>query len=137
MGLQPLKVYSLTYGFSYHNINQTESEKQDADYNAQVHDFIDSAKMFYATKEFQSTYDHYNTASTFLGGMSNEDNLEAAIIFSKIAAIDHDEKYSSIALDFLNLLALRDHLTKKQLFRQPAFKILQKEQRWMDMIDEL
>jgi hypothetical protein len=88
-------------------------------------------------KEFEKTYDYYNSASTFLSGMTNADNFEAAIIFSKIGAADKDEKYKSIALDFLNLLYARRNLTKAKLLMQPAFKILYKEQRWRDMIKQL
>jgi hypothetical protein len=94
---------------------------------------MDRAKYYYKRNEFQKTYHYYNTASTFLGGMSNDDNFEAAIIFSRIAAINNEEQYKSIALDFLDLLFLRRYLTKAKLHKQPAFKILHKEQRWIDM----
>lgn len=137
VGLQPLQVYALTYGFAYHKTTATESERNDSIYAAHVQLLIDSAKYCYNKKEFQKTYDYYNTASTFLGGMSNADNYEAAVIFSKIAAIDNDEQYKSISLDFLDLLFLRSCLTKGQLYNHPAFKILHKEQRWTDLITQL
>ena len=107
--------------------------KRNPRYMAHVRLLIDSAKYFYIKKEFQKTYDYYNTVSTFLGGMTNADNFEAAIIFSKIAAEDNDTQYKSIALDFLDLLYLRRDLTKAQLRKQSAFRILFKEQRWIDM----
>jgi hypothetical protein len=132
-GLQPLKIYALTYGFDYHAISAEESHKKDTDYKAKVRLLIDSAKYYYTKKEFQRTYDFYNTASTFLGGMSNADNFEAAIIFSKIAIVNNDEKYKSIALDFLGLLSLRRCLNKKELKQQNSFKVLHNEPRWLEL----
>ncbi|MBX2963735.1 MAG: hypothetical protein KF687_14590 [Cyclobacteriaceae bacterium] len=135
IGLQPLRVYALTYGFVYHPIGFEQSNKKDSDYIAQVLTLLDSAKLSYKKKEFQKTYDFYNTASTFLGGMSNEDNFEAAIIFSKIASENNEDadKYKSIALDFLDLLVLRGDLSKSKLKKQPSFKILFDQQRWIDI----
>ncbi|MCG2617622.1 tetratricopeptide repeat protein [Terrimonas sp. NA20] len=133
IGLIPLKIYALTYGFDYHNISMDKSTANDADYKAQVQLLIDSAKYSYEKNEFQKVYDFYNSASTFLGGMSNADNFEAAIIFSKIAMVNKDEKYKSIALDFLDLLFLRSSLNKKQLLQQPSFNILHKEPRWLNI----
>ncbi|RMZ59900.1 tetratricopeptide repeat protein [Chryseobacterium nematophagum] len=137
IGLQPLKIYSLTYGFSYNEINAQESEQKDSIYNAEVQKLMDNAKYFYKKEEFQKTYDYYNTASTFLSGMSNTDNFDAAVLFVKIAAVNSDEKYKSIALDFLDLLFLRGFLTKSQLNDEPAFRILYKEQRWIDLNKKL
>jgi hypothetical protein len=130
IGLPTLQVYALTYGFVYHPIGIEQSNKKDSDYMAQVLDLIDSAKLAYTKKEFQKAYDFYNSASTFLGGMSNEDNFEAAIIFSKIASENNEDKYKGIALDFLDLLVLRGYINKGKLKRQPSFKILYDEQRW-------
>jgi len=137
IGLQPLQIYALTYGFSYHNVTAKESEQKDSSYMIHVQLLMDSAKYFYRKKEFQKTYDYYNIASTFLGGMNNKDSFEAAIIFSKIAATNTDEQYKSISLDFLDLLYLRRNLTKAQLLKQPAFRILYKEQRWIDLNKQL
>ncbi len=133
IGLQPLQIYALTYGFVYHRINLEQSNKNDSDYNTQVQHLMDSAKLYYTKGEFQKTYDFYNTASAFLGGMSNADNFEAAIIFSKIASVNNEDKYKSIALDFLDLLLLRGDLSKTKLKNQPSFKILFNEQRWIDI----
>jgi len=137
IGLQSLRVYALTYGFSYREIDARQSEQNDSAYRIRVQNLIDSAKYFYTKKQFLKTYDFYNTASTFLGGMSNADNFEAAVIFSKIAAIDNDDQYRSIALDFLYLLFLRRYLTKAQLDKEPAFKLFYKEQRWIDLNKKL
>ncbi|WP_028787726.1 DUF6624 domain-containing protein [Terrimonas ferruginea] len=137
IGLQPLEMYALTYGFSYQQPTTAQARYNDSAANANVQLLMDSAKYFYSKKDFQKSYDYYNTASTFLSGMSNTDNLDAAIIFSKIGAIDKDEKYKSISLDFLNLLYARRTLTKMQLLSQPPFKVLYKEQRWVDMINGL
>ncbi len=137
MRLQPLQIYALTYGFNYKIPTTAQARRRDSVENVNLHLLIDSAKYFYSIKEFEKTYDYYNTASTFLGGMNSEDNLEAAILFSKIGAVDKDEKYKSIALDFLNLLYLRKNLSKAQLLAQSAFQVLYKEQRWMDIIKQL
>lgn len=137
IGLQPLQIYALSYGFDYQNLTAKQAERKDSIYLAQVCQLMDSAKYFYSKKEFQKTYDYYNTASTFLGGMSNADNFEAAIVFSKIAAVDNNNQYKSIGMDFLDLLYLRDKLTKAQLLKEPAFTILYSEQRWIDLIERL
>lgn len=133
MGMLPLEIYSLTYGFSYQSIKANESKKKDQAYNKQVQDLIRKAKQSYKNNEFQKTYDYYNEASTFLGGMSDNDNYEAAIIFSKIAAVNEDEKYKSIALDFLSLLKLRNFLSNRDLQKEILFQILHKELRWIEM----
>ncbi|MFC4162453.1 DUF6624 domain-containing protein [Epilithonimonas zeae] len=137
LGLEPLEIYSLIYGFSYQPIDSKESAKRESIYNSQVKELLKNAKKAYNVKEFQKAYDDYNTASTFLGGMSNNDNIEASILFSKIAKIDKDEKYKSIALDFLDLLYLRGKLTITQLLKQSEFKILHQEQRWIDLLGKL
>ena len=130
IGMESLELYSLIYDFSYKNITSKESDEKDATYKKQVQDLIKNAKMFYEKKEFSKTYDYYNTASTFLGGMTNKENFEAAVIFSKIGTIDQDEKYKSISLDFLELLNLRKFLTKRKLINEPAFLVLHKDPRW-------
>lgn len=137
MGLEPLEIYSLIYGFSYQPIDSKESAKRESAYNLQVKNLLNDAKKAYKAKEFQKTYDDYNTASTFLGGMSNNDNFEASILFSKIAKVDKDEKYKGISLDFLDLLYLRGKLSKTQLLKQSDFKILHQQKRWIDLVKKL
>jgi len=137
IGLSPLKIYALAYGFSYSGITKQKSDWQNSDYRKRVQSLIDLAKNSYIQKDFQKTYDNYNEASTFLGGMSNVDNFEAAVIFSKIAAVENDQKYKSIALDFLDLLFLREAITRNKLQKEPAFSILQNEQRWRDIVEKL
>ncbi|SHK02521.1 tetratricopeptide repeat protein [Epilithonimonas mollis] len=137
LGLQPLEIYSLIYGFSYQPIDSGESAKRESACNSQVKELLNNAKKAYKAKEFQKTYDDYNTASTFLGGMSNNDNFEASILFSKIAKVDKDEKYKGIALDFLDLLYLRGRLTKNMLLKQSDFRILYQEKRWIDLLKKL
>lgn len=132
MGLQPLQIYALTYGMEYHTITAAQQQQRDVAEQAYVHSLIDSARYFYQQKDFQKTYDYYNTASTFLGGMSNEDNFKAAVIFSNIAAVNQDEQYKSIALDFLELLFMRKYLTRA-LLEQSAFTILHNEKRWISI----
>ena len=62
--------------------------------------------------------------------MTNKENFEAAVIFSKIGTIDQDEKYKSISLDFLELINIRKFLTKRKLINEPAFLVLHKDPRW-------
>src|SRR4249919_869292 len=92
IGLQPLQIYALTYGFNYEKPTSAQAKQNDSAENVNVHLLMDSAKYFYSKNEFQKTYDYYNTASTFLSGMSSTDNFEAAIVFSKIGVVDKDEK---------------------------------------------
>ncbi len=134
IGLQPLHIYALTYGFDYRVPTTLQAQQNDLEERKKVQQLLDSAQYFYSKKQFHKTYDYYNNASTFSGGMTSSDNLEAAVLFSRIGAVDSDEKYKSIALDFLNLLYLRQNLSKEQLLSQPAFKILYDEQRWQEMI---
>lgn len=137
IGLQPLRIYALTYGFDYNEISLRQSNERDAIYEAHVRLLVDSAKHYYAIREFQKSYDFYNNASTFLGGMSDGDNFDASVIFSRIAMITKESKYSSIALDFLELLLLRGQLDKVKLKQEPSFEILYSEQRWIQMINRL
>lgn len=74
---------------------------------------------------------------TYLGGMSDADNFEAARIFVNIASENGDEKYKSIALDFLYLLSLRGSLTKKLLKQQSSFEILYEDPRWLEINNRL
>ncbi|WP_281233994.1 DUF6624 domain-containing protein [Flavobacterium gelatinilyticum] len=135
--LSTLELYALTYGFMYKEINLKESEKKDQEYHSEVQSLLKNAKHSYTVKEFDKTYDYYNAASTFAGGMSDTDNYNAAVLFAKIAIVSPDEKFKSIALDFLNLQFLRKKLKKKQLLKEPAFGILEKEPRWKSIADEL
>ena len=137
LGLLPLKIYALTYGFEYNNISAAAAKENDSADQALARQLIDSARYFYNRKEFQKVYDLYNSASMVPGGMSNADNYEAAILFAKIAAQDKNPQYRSISLDFLNLLYLRGELTKGKLQSQHAFKILHGEPRWIEIYDHL
>jgi hypothetical protein len=137
LGLLPLKIYALTYGFEYNNISTAQAKENDAAHLAQARSLIDSARYFYSVKKFQKVYDLYNSASMIMGGMSNADNYEAAILFAKIAGKDNNPQYKSISLDFLNLLYLRGELTKGKLQSQHAFKILHGEPRWKEIHDHL
>jgi hypothetical protein len=137
LGLLPLKIYALTYGFEYNNISSAAAKENDSADVVKTRSLIDSAKYFYTRKEYQKVYDLYNSASLILGGMSNTDNFEAAILFAKIAGKDNNPQYKFISLDFLNLLYLRGGLSKGKLQSQPAFKILRGEPRWIEIYDHL
>ncbi len=132
--LQPLQVYSRSYGFKYQTITLEESKYRDSIYRTHVQLLLDSAMKCYENEAFLKTYDYYNDASTYLGGMNDLDNFKAAVVFSKIASEDRDDKYKNIALDFLGLLSLRNKLTKLQLLQVSSFKALYNEQRWVDLI---
>jgi len=136
MGMVPLEIYALTYGFVYHKKTKLQVKMADLADRASVGKLIDSAKYFYAKGVFYKVYDFYNTASTYLGGMNNADNYDAALIFAGIANKDYDSKYKAIALDFLNLLYQRNKLRKKQLSGN-IFKVLHKDQRWIDIYNHI
>ncbi len=131
LGLQPLSVYSKTYGFSY--ISKTKEEamrndKADLDYTKKL---IDSAKTAYNKKQFQKVYDYYNTASTVMGGMNEAENYDAAVLFATIFNTTGEEQYRGISLDFLSLLHLRGTLPVKKLKRDSTFSRFHQENRWV------
>lgn len=137
IGLLPLRIYSLTYGFEYNNLTAAQAYKNDSTDLAYTKQLIDSANYFYTKSDFQKTYNYYNTASTVLGGMSNKDNYNAAIIFAKISSQNNEQQYKDIALDFLNLLYQRQALSKTQLKKEHEFKVLYKEHRWIDLYEHV
>jgi hypothetical protein len=137
LGLAPLSVYSLTYGFTYTPVTALQAKQQDSADLAYTRQVIDSAGYYYNKKKFQEVYDLYNTASTVMGGMSSGDNYAAAVLFAKISAQDKDPQYKGIALDFLNLLYLRKELNRHQLDTQKEFSVLVEEPRWKEMILQL
>ncbi|MEZ0005770.1 hypothetical protein ABH942_001127 [Flavobacterium sp. 28YEA47A] len=131
IGLQPLSVYSKTYGFSYTGKTKKEAQqndKADLDYTKKL---IDSAKTAYNKKQFQKVYDYYNTASTVMGGMNEAENYEAAVLFATIYNTTGEEQYRSISLDFLSLLHLRGTLPFKKLKQDPTFAKFHQENRWI------
>jgi len=136
MDMLPLRIYALTYGFEYKNVNASKARKADSADRAYTRALIDSAKKFYAKSAFQKVYDYYNRASMIAGGMSDADNFDAALIFAVVAAKVADAKYKSISLDFLNLLYLRNKLRKQQLSGD-VFKVLHQDDRWLDMYSHI
>ena len=137
MGLLPLKIYSLMYGFTYNNITALQANQNDSSDLAYTSTLIDSANYFYRENKFQKVYDFYNAASMVLGGMTSTENYEAAMLFAKIAEQNNEQQYKDIALDFLNLLFARKELSKSKLKKQAEFKVLYKEKRWVDMYNQL
>ena len=137
LGMEPLSVYSLTYGFIYTPVTATQAIQQDAADISYTRQLIDSAAYYYNKKQFQQVYDLYNTASTIMGGMSTNDNYNAAVLFAKISAEDKHPQYKSISLDFLNLVYIRKELTHRQLDAQKEFAILMEEPRWKEMMHSL
>jgi hypothetical protein len=135
--LLPLKIYALNYGFEYKNISFEEAQKNDQKDLNDALQLINEAKKAYQTKEFQKTYDHYNNASMILGGMSDFQNYEAAVLFAKIYNQNGEEKYRSISLDFLTLLFFRGNLNKKKVLNQTEFKSFSTEKRWLDIISQI
>lgn len=137
LGLSPLSIYALTYGFRYNNATATQARKKDSNDLVYAHILIDSATYFYKKKSFQKVYEFYNAASVILGGMTSVENYKAAIVFAKIAELTNEQQYKDIALDFLNLLLVRKKLTRTKLRKQPEFKVLVKEPRWVDVYKQL
>ncbi len=136
IGLQPLALYALSYGFNYKAVNKKKSRVFDANHRAQVQQLIDGSKDAYRRRDFQKTYDNYNQASTYAGGMTNSENLHAAITFAEIAALTHEEQYKGIALDFLALLHLRKTLRLREL-KKAEFNILNTQHRWIEIYSQL
>ena len=137
IGLLPLRIYSLQYGFTYSNITSEQASKNDLSDLKYTKNIIDSAQLFYAQEKFQLVYDYYNNASTVLGGMTNLQNYEAAIMFAKIYNITNEEQYRSISLDFLTLLFYRDALTHEKLIHEKEFGKFYNEERWNDILKGL
>ena len=135
--LLPLKIYALNYGFEYKNISFEEARKNDQKDLNDALELIKEAKKAYDTKEFQKVYDHYNNASMILGGMSDLQNYEAAVLFAKIYNQNGEEKYKSISLDFLTLLFFRGNLIKKKVLNQTEFKSFYAEKRWLEIISQI
>lgn len=131
IGLQPLSVYSKTYGFTYTSKTKEEAKRNDKADLEYTQKLIDSAKTTYSKKQFQKVYDYYNTASTVMGGMDEAENYEAAVLFATIFNTTNEEQYRSISLDFLSLLHLRGTLPVKKLKRDPAFAKFHQEDRWV------
>lgn len=133
LGLLPLSIYALTYGFVYSNTSAAKAKENDKLLTATIQRLIDSARYFYNRNEFQKVYDNYNSASMILGGMGFVENFEAALLFTMIAAKDSNPQYRSIALDFLNLLYLQGNIKKYQLQPHTEFRILYSEPRWLEI----
>lgn len=135
LGLLPLRIYALTYGFNYKEISVAEAKENEVSEQAAVNRLLDSASYYLNRKVYQQVYDLYNQASMVPGGMSDTQQLEAAKIFAKIAATDTDPQYPSIALDFLFLLSLRGSLIPQDL--DTGFDTLKKEARWVVLQKEM
>ena len=137
LGLLPLNIYALSYGFHYKYVTKAQAMYNDSIDVVFAKQMIDSANYFFSRGEFQKTYDLYNAASTIPGGMTNDDNYNAAIVFAKVSAITGEQQYKDIALDFLSLLHQRQFLTKKLLKEQTEFQVLFKEKRWISLVTYL
>lgn len=137
MGLLPLHIYALSYGFTYNNITAEQSQQNDNQTNRHVHNLINKAVNAYQLEKFQETYDYYNQAAMILGGMNDEDNYQAAKLFSSIARKTNEQKYKDIALDFLNLLYLREVVSKDMLLKSDEFTILHHQERWGNILNKL
>lgn len=136
LGLLPLDLYALNYGFSYNEISSKEALENERKDKIETEKLINAAKLFYKTGTFQKTYDYYNTASTIMDGMSDEQSYEAAVVFAKIYNINHEEQYRGIALDFLTLEHYRNKLDKIKLKTKKEFKSFYKQDRWISLINE-
>jgi hypothetical protein len=131
LGLQSLETYALSYGFIYKAPTQQDYKRARKQIETKVKSLIDTALAAYNAGDFQSTYDNYNSASTFADGMSDNQSLEAAKVFSTIAAkIKDNQNYMGISFDFLNLLNLRNKLNKASIKEIKEFEILHPDPRW-------
>ncbi|TDP03320.1 DUF6624 domain-containing protein [Flavobacterium sp. 245] len=136
-GLLPLKIYALNYGFQYFNISSEQALKNDSKDLDDVLQLINEAKKYCKSKDFQKVYDNYNNASMILGGMSSEQNYEAAVLFAKIYNETNEEQYRSISLDFLTLLFYREDLEKKKLMAETEFKSFYTEERLIEIFNNI
>jgi hypothetical protein len=133
LGLLPLEIYALNYGFDYAAISSAQAAESERNDQIATKKLIDSAKSSYKIKEFQKAYDYYNKASTIMGGMSDEKISEAAILFAEIYNETHEEQYREIALDFLTLVYYRDKLDK-ELKSKKEFHSFHDHDRWKQII---
>jgi len=137
LGLSKLADYALSYGFTYIKPTKQECVRTRKQIDKDVKGLIDSAKAAYKAGDFQQAYDSYNAASTFADGMSNEESLEAAVLFSVIAnKVQVNQKYKDISLDFLNLLNLRNKLDKKSIQQMHEFDTIRQDVRWMSLFED-
>lgn len=132
MGLLPLRIYALNYGFNYTPVQKHAAISRDADDILQASKLTDSITYYYRNKQFDKAYQAADRAAMIAGGMSDKQNLQAAMLFAAITDHDKDAKYKSIALDFLYLTAIRGKLTKRSLL-VTNFNALKTEQRWIEI----
>lgn len=137
MGMQPLSIYSLTYGFTYTNIDRAQALEQEKAADIRCRKWIDSALLYYKMKTYTKTYDYYNLASTIPDGMSNAAMFYAAVLFAKIFNETHEDKYAGISTDFLYLLFCRKYLTAGMLKKEPVFNQLHHQKRWKEISGQL
>lgn len=136
IGLPSLEIYALSYGFTYKTPTKQEYIQARKQIKDTVKALINTAKAAYKAGDFQRTYDSYNSASTFADGMTDEESLEAAKLFSRIATkVKDNQKYKDISLDFLNLLNLRNKLDKISLQKMPEFEVIHQDSRWMMLFE--
>lgn len=136
LGMLPMKVYALSYGFFYDNVTAIEAKKSIVIDRSNVRNLIDSATRSYDQQVFDKVYEYYNKASMIVGGMEDAETFVAAKLFAEIAVTDSDPRYKSICLDFLNLLYLRNVLSRDMLSNK-VFDILSSEPRWVFLSDQI
>lgn len=127
-----LRIYALGYGFNYVPISKEEALKKDRDDLTTAKKLTDSTQWYYEKKQFQKAYDAANNASMIAGGMTSKQSFDAAILFTKIAAVDTNPQYKGIALDFLQLLALQQELPKAWQDKS-SLVLLKSEPRWAEI----
>jgi hypothetical protein len=134
LGLLPLSVYALSYGFHYKLPDRAAVMNSMKREKSWLKNQLDSAAYYSKQRLFDKAYDLYNEASAVQGGMSSAENYQAAKFFSNIAIIDPQEKYRSIALDFLYLLFLRGECNRHKWMKEKTFLPLHTEERWKAML---
>ena len=73
---------------------------------------------------------YYFNASVVLSGMTNEEHLEAALVFAQITETTGENKYEELCVDFLNLLYLRGYLSEDLINNPAVLKVISENKRW-------
>ncbi|MFH6991755.1 DUF6624 domain-containing protein [Flavobacterium sp. FlaQc-48] len=134
LGLLPLEIYGVNYGFHYNEISRRKASLNDRSTRIETKKIIAAAKSSFEKGEFEKVYDYYNSASMILGGMTDKQNYKAAVIFARIYNRNAQEKYKSISLDFLTLLKFMDKLNIQEISEEKEFDSFHSEWRWIQIL---
>lgn len=136
-GMSPLSIYALGYGFTYLPIPSFQAVENDSSDREFTIKQIDSARAAFSKGEYEDVDKYYFNASVVLSGMTNEEHLEAALIFAQITKTTGENKYKELCVDFLNLLYLRGYLSKELINKQAVLKIISENKRWKTIYQKI